>query len=315
MSGQQNGRPRLSDPPVGVLVMAYGGPSSLDEIPGYLADIRAGRPTPRRVVQEITEHYRAIGGKSPILDMSRKQAAALETKLGPGFLCRVGMRHWSPWIEEAVGGMAEEGIRKAVGIVLAPQYSRMNTERYFSKVRDGCRLYRASIDFTYVKSYHDSPNLIEALARRVEDGLSKWPASEREKVHLVFSAHSLPARIMRDGDPYDAQLRETAQLVAGRAGLPPERWSWSYQSAGKSPEPWLGPQLEDHIPALAERGVRDIICVPVGFVADHVEISYDIDIEARAAAERAGVRLERPAALNDDPLFIEALADAVRAAL
>ncbi|MGO9412335.1 MAG: ferrochelatase [Spirochaetia bacterium] len=309
------GGPGSSDPPIGVLLMTYGGPSSLEEIPGYLADIRSGRPTPRHVVEEITEHYRAIGGKSPILDMSRRQAAALEERLGPGFRCRVGMRHWSPWIEEAVCMMEEDGIRRAVGIVLAPHYSRMNTERYFSKVEDGRRLYRASMEFTYVKSYHDSPGLIEALARRVEEGVSRWPASEREKVHVVFSAHSLPARVMADGDPYDAQLRQTAALVAARAGLPAERWSWSYQSAGKSPEPWLGPQLEDHIPALAERGIRDVVCVPVGFVADHVEILYDIDIEAKAAAQKAGVRLERPPALNDDPLFIDALAAAVKAAL
>jgi len=294
--------------------MAYGGPASLGEIPGYLADIRAGRPTPGAVLEEITEHYKRIGGSSPILEISRRQAAALETKLGPGFRCRVGMRHWSPWIEETVGQMDEEGIRRAVGVVLAPHYSRMNTERYFNKVEDGRRIYQAEIRFTYVKSYHDSPSLIEALARRVEIGLERWPASEREKVHVVFSAHSLPARIMKEGDPYDTQLHETASLVARRAKLPEGRWSWSYQSAGKSPEPWLGPQLEDHIPALAKRGIRDIVCVPVGFVSDHVEILYDIDIEAQAAARKAGVRLERPPALNDDPLFIDALADAVRAA-
>jgi len=211
--------------------------------------------------------------------------------------------------------MEDAGIRRAIGIVLAPHYSRMNTERYFSKVEEGRRLYRAAIEFTYVKSYHDSPSLIEALARRVEEGLGRWPAEDRARVHVVFSAHSLPARILREGDPYDAQLRETAALVAKRAGLPDDRWSWSYQSAGKSPEPWLGPQLEDHIPALAQRGIRDVVCVPVGFVADHVEILYDIDIEAKLAAEKAGVRLERPPALNADPLFIEALAQAVRAAL
>ncbi len=305
-----------SQPRTGVLLMAYGGPSRLEEIPGYLADIRSGRPTPRSVVDEITEHYSQIGGRSPILDMSLRQAAALEAALGPErFFCRVGMRHWSPWIEEVVGEMEEEGIRRAVGVVLAPHYSRMNTERYFSKVEDGRRLYRAAIEFAYVKRNHDSPALIEALARRVETGLGRWPQGERGKVHVVFSAHSLPARTLREGDPYDAQVRETAARVAKRAGLADERWSWSYQSAGKSPEPWLGPQLEDHIPALAQRGIRDIVSVPVGFVADHVEVLYDIDIEAKAAAEKAGVRLERPPALNDDPLFIQALADAVRAAL
>ena len=223
------------------------------------------------------------------------------------------MRHWSPWIEEAVGRMADEGIERAVGIVLAPHYSRMNTERYFRKVEEGLRLFRAPIDFVFVKGYHDARGLIEALAGRVQDGLGRWPPEDRGRVHVVFSAHSLPTRILKEGDPYDSQLRETARLVAERAGLGSQSWSWSYQSAGKSPEPWLGPQLEEHIPALASQGIRDIVSVPVGFVSDHVEILYDIDVEAQAAARKAGVRLERPPALNDDPLFIEALADAVRA--
>ena len=299
---------------IGVLVMAYGGPASLEEIPGYLADIRSGRPTPRRVIEEITAHYRGIGGRSPILDISRRQAEALEIRLGRDeFRCSVGMRHWSPWIEDVVGRMAGDGIERAVGIVLAPHYSRMSTERYFRKVEEGLRLFRAPIDFVFVKGYHDAPGLIEALARRVEDGLGRWPPGTRGRVHVVFSAHSLPTRILKEGDPYDSQLRETARLVAERAGLAPESWSWSYQSAGKSPEPWLGPQLEEHIPALASRGVRDIVSVPVGFVSDHVEILYDIDVEAQAAARKAGVRLERPPTLNDDPLFIDALAGAVRA--
>ncbi|MGA2765556.1 MAG: ferrochelatase [Spirochaetia bacterium] len=305
----------IAESAIGVLVMAYGGPSSLEEIPGYLADIRDGRPTPRSVVEEITAHYRLIGGRSPILDISRRQVACLQERLGSGFRCAAGMRHWFPWIEEAVGEMEEQGIRRAVGIILAPHYSRLNSERYFSRVEDGRRIHRSGIEFSFVKGYHDSPHLIEALAGRVEEGLACWPAEERPKVHVVFSAHSLPARILREGDPYDAQLHETAALVARRAGLSDGGWSWSYQSAGKSPEPWLGPQLEDHIPALAGRGIRDIVCVPVGFVSDHVEILYDIDIEARAAAEKAGVRLERPRALNDDPLFIEALSDAVKRAV
>jgi len=307
--------PWCSKLPIGVLVMAYGGPSCLDDIPGYLADIRTGRPTPRAVIEEITDHYRCIGGKSSILEISMRQAASLQDKLGADFQCWVGMRHWSPWIEEVVGEMAEQGVRKAVGVVLAPHYSRMNTERYFGRIKEGLKMYRAAIEFAYVKSYHDSPSLIEALGRRVEAGMSQWPALERGKVHVVFSAHSLPARIMRDGDPYDAQLRSTASLVARRAGLPPERWSFSYQSAGKSPESWLGPQLVEYLPSLVERGIRDVVCVPVGFVADHVEILYDIDIEAKAAAEKAGIRMERPAALNDDPLFIDTLAGAIRAAL
>jgi ferrochelatase len=147
----------------------------------------------------------------------------------------------------------------------------------------------------------------------VAEGLSRWPEGERDGVHVVFSAHSLPERVLAGGDPYDAQCRETARLVAERAGVPEERWSWSYQSAGRTPEPWAGPDLGDHLEALASRGVRDVVAVPVGFVSDHVEILFDVDIRARAAAAHVGIRLERPPALNDDPVFIEALAGIVEA--
>ncbi|MGO9310428.1 MAG: ferrochelatase [Spirochaetia bacterium] len=300
--------------PVGVLLMAYGGPDTLEDVPGYLADIRRGRPTPRAIVEEIADHYRQIGGGSPLRARSLGQRAALSARLDPAvFRCYLGMRHWSPWIEEVVGAMAEDGITRAVGIVLAPHYSSMNTERYFRKIEAGQELYRTSIEFALVKSYHDSPALLDALARRVIEGIGRWPAEERAETHVVFCAHSLPSRVIAEGDPYDAQVRETARQCALRAGLPPERWSWSYISAGKSPEPWLGPDLPDALTELSRRGVRSVVCVPVGFVADHVEVLYDVDIEARRRAEALGMRLERPPSLNDDPLFIEALANAVAA--
>jgi protoporphyrin/coproporphyrin ferrochelatase len=294
---------------IGVLIMAYGGPNSLEEIPGYLADIRSGRPTSPAVLEEITHNYRRIGGKSPLLEISQQQVAAVAERLDPArFRCYLGMRHWAPWIEEVVGQMIEDGIRQAVSLVLAPHYSKLSVAKYQEKIRDGLAMVRGHIDFHHVDSYHDAPGLIEAFANRVDEALGRWPEAERDSVHVVFSAHSLPVRILKMGDPYDSQLRETARLVAEKAGLPPERWSWSYQSAGRSPEPWLGPQLEEHIPKLAAQGITNVVSVPVGFVSDHVEILFDIDIEAQAVANEYGVRLERPPALNTDPLFIETLA-------
>ena len=292
--------------------MAYGGPASLEEIPGYLADIRSARPTPRHVLEEITESYRAIGGRSPLLEVTRKQVDAIEARLGEGYRCYLGMRHWAPWIEEVVGQMIEDGVTHAVSLVLAPHFSAMSVARYQQKVADGLELYRGRIDFEHVPSYHDAPGLIEAFAARVTDGLWRWPVAERERVHVVFSAHSLPERILSAGDPYGVQCLQTARLVAGRAGLPVERWSWSYQSAGRTPELWAGPDLGEHLDALAARGVRDVVSVPVGFVSDHVEILFDIDQRAHAIADGLGMRLERPPALNDDPVFVEALAELVR---
>jgi protoporphyrin/coproporphyrin ferrochelatase len=296
----------------GVLVMAYGGPDSLEEIPGYLADIRAGRTTPTAIVEEITANYRAIGGRSPLLEISRRQLDALADELGDGYRCYLGMRHWSPWIEEAVGKMVEDGITRAVGLVLAPQFSALSVARYQQRVADGLDLYRGRIEFEQVPSYHDAPGVIEALAARVSEGLSRWPEAERDRVHVVFTAHSLPERVLANGDPYGAQCLETARLVAARAGLADDRWSWSYQSAGRTPEPWAGPDLGEHLTELAARGRREVVVVPVGFVSDHVELLFDVDVKARAVADELGMRLERPPALNDDPVFIEALAELVR---
>ena len=292
--------------------MAYGGPASLDELPGYLADIRSGRTTSRDVLEEVTESYRAIGGRSPLLDATRVQVDAVARQLGDGFRCYLGMRHWSPWIEEVVGEMLEDGVTHAVGLVLAPQFSAMSVARYEQKIADGLELYRGRMELGHVRSYHDHPGLIDAFAGRVAEGLARWPEEERDRVHVVFSAHSLPERVLAGGDPYDAQCRETARLVGERAGLPPERWSWSYQSAGRTPEPWAGPDLGEHLEELAERGVRDVVSVPVGFVSDHVELLFDVDVRAQGVAKRIGVRLERPPALNDDPRFIAALAEIVR---
>jgi ferrochelatase len=298
--------------PIGVLIMAYGGPENLDEIPGYLADIRSGRVTTTAVLAEITNNYRQIGGKSPLLAFTRAQAEAIGSHLDPAkFKVYLGMRHWSPWIEDAIRDMLDDGLTQAVSLVMAPHFSQLSIARYQAKIETALEMYRGQIAFAHIDSYHDVPGLIGPLTERVRDGLSRWPDTEREKVHVVFSAHSLPTRIIKMGDPYDSQLRETARLVAERAGLGDEQWSWSYQSAGRSPEPWLGPQIEEYIPELAAKGIKNIVSIPVGFVCDHVEILFDIDIEAQAAAKEHGVRLERPPALNTDPVFMKQLADIV----
>jgi protoporphyrin/coproporphyrin ferrochelatase len=299
--------------PLGVLLMAYGGPNSLDEIPGYLADIRSGRPTPARIVEEIRNNYSQIGGKSPLFEITQRQVAAVQAQFNPEhFRFYLGMRHWFPWIEDTVREMLRDGITHAISIVLAPHYSQLSIARYQAKIATGLEMHRGRIEFAHIESYHDSPGLIQMLANRVEEGLSRWPVESRPDVHVVFSAHSLPVRITKTGDPYADQLLETARLVAEKACLGNEQWSWSYQSAGRSPEPWLGPQLPEHLEALAEKGIRDVVSVPVGFVSDHVEILYDIDIQAQQTAQALGIRLERPPALNEDPIFIMDIAQIIQ---
>lgn len=300
--------------PIGILFMAYGGPEGLDEMAGYLADIRAGRVTSSAILEEITNNYRQIGGKSPLPEFTALQVnatmKALENLETP-IKAYVGMRHWSPWIEDAVREMLDDGIEKAVAIVLAPHYSSMSVEKYQKKIKAALKMNHGHIDFSFINEYHTEPGYITALADRVRAGINTWSEDERDDVHVILSAHSLPVRIEREGDPYSKQLLESAALVAKQAGLNDEQWSWSYQSAGRSPEPWLGPQLDEHMNDLAARGIKKMVSVPVGFVSDHVEILFDIDIAAQEVAEELGVTLVRPPALNDDPLFIGTLASVI----
>jgi ferrochelatase len=207
--------------------------------------------------------------------------------------------------------MLDDGVERAVSLVLAPHYSRESIAKYQGRIASGEEVHRGRLEWRHIESYHTHPKLIEALAHRVRDGLGRWPEAQRSGVHVVFSAHALPARILKEGDPYQDQLWETAGLVATRTALADGQWSWAYQSAGRTPEPWLGPRYEDHLEALAIQGKQNLVAVPVGFVSDHVEILFDLDIQAQKKAQSLGIRLERPAALNDDPLFIDCLADEV----
>ena len=281
--------------------MAYGGPASLEEIPGYLADIRSGRPTPREVLDEITENYRAIGGRSPLLEATQHQVDALAARLGDGLpllprdaalgaVDRGGRRR------DARGRHRARGRPRPRAALQRACPSPVTSRR--SPTASTCTA--GAIDVEHVRELpRRTRDSSTRSPRACEEGLSRWAEDERGGVHVVFSAHSLPLRVIASGDPYDEQCRETARLVAERAGLPDERWSWSYQSAGRTPEPWAGPDLGDHLAELAARGVRDVVPFPVGFVSDHVEILFDIDVRARAIADaarhppRAPARAER----------------------
>jgi ferrochelatase len=304
-------------PPIGILLMAYGGPNSLDDIEPYLLDIRGGRPTSPELIAEIKERYALIGGRSPLLEITQAQAAALEAHLNREgdlrFRAYVGMRHWQPRIKEAVAQMADDRIEQAVAIVMAPHSSGMSTGAYFQRLDEAIHDLGVDMSVTRIESWHDHPGLIAALAERATDALERFAGNGDDSLpKVIFSAHSLPARILDRGDPYDAQLRETAALLAERLNLPSDRWLFCYQSAGQSPEPWLGPPIEDVILELAQAGERRLLVVPIGFVCDHVEVLYDIDIESRQLAEAHGARLERSESLNTSPTFIAALVDLIK---
>jgi ferrochelatase len=278
-----------------VILMAYGSPATAEDVPAYLADIREGRPVSPEAVEELTERYRRIGGRSPLDEITEAQRAGLERELGlPVF---VGMKHWRPRIAEAVEAALSGGADTLVGLVLAPHYSRLSIGGYRERLEDALQE-RAKLVF--VESWHDHSPFLDVLVSRVRgfDG------------HVVFTAHSLPERILRDGDPYRDQLLETSRLVAERAGL--ADWSFAFQSASATGEPWLGPDILEELDRAAANGVRRVRVCPVGFVSDHLEILWDLDIEARERAAELALELDRIESLNDDPAFLRALEEVVQ---
>jgi protoporphyrin/coproporphyrin ferrochelatase len=280
-----------------VVLMAYGSPTTAEDVRPYLEDVRGGRPVSDEAVAELAERYRRIGGRSPLDDVTEAQRAALERELAiPVF---VGMKHWRPRISDAVGAALAGGATRLVGVVLAPHYSRLSIGGYRERLEEALA---DRAELVLVESWHDEPAFLDVLAERVR-GTDAW---------VVFTAHSLPERILAEGDPYRDQLLETARLVAERAGL--ERWSFAFQSASPTGEPWLGPDVLEELERLKVAGVDSVLGAPVGFVSDHLEILWDLDVEARERAAELGLDWARTASLNDDPAFISALVGLVRKA-
>ena len=280
-----------------VVLMAYGSPGRLEDVPAYYADIRGGRPVRPELVEELVERYRRLGVEdgSPLNAITEETRAALADELGlPVY---TGMKHWTPRIADAAERALAGGARNIVGLVLAPHYSRLSIGGYRRQLEDALA---GRADLAFVDSWHDDPAFVELLAGRVR----------RTTAHVVFTAHSLPARILDEDDPYQDQLLESSSLIAQRAAL--REWSFSYQSESRTGEPWLGPDILDHLADLERRGVRDVLVCPVGFVSDHLEIRWDLDVEARERARELGMTLARIDMPNAAPEFVRALAGIAR---
>jgi ferrochelatase len=287
-----------------VILMAYGSPDRLSDVPAYYADIRGGRPVRQELLDDLVARYRALGiddsdDPSLLNSITEETRAALQRELGiPVF---TGMRHWNPRIATAVDNAIDLGHDALVGLVLAPHWSSLSIAKYeaqFDAAADG------RVETRFVREWGTEPRFVELLARRCREGL-------QDGGHVVFTAHSLPARIIEAGDPYRDSLLETSRLVADTAGLG-DSWSFSFQSESPTGEPWLGPDILDHLTDLTERGVSGVLVCPVGFVSDHLEIRWDLDVEARDRAAELGLAFARIEMPNAEPDLVEALAGIVR---
>jgi ferrochelatase len=281
-----------------VVLMAYGSPERLEDVAPYYADIRGGRPVTPELLEDLRGRYRRVGieDSNPLNEITELTRAALEAELG--IPVHAGMKHWTPRIADAAEAALAGGAERIVGLVLAPHYSRLSIGSYRQQFEEAVA---GRAELAFVESWHTEPGFVELLARRVET---------RRASHVVFTAHSLPAHILEEGDPYEDQLLETSRAIAQRAAL--SDWSFSYQSESPTGEPWLQPDILDHLAALHGQGVDDVLLCPVGFVADHLEIRWDLDVEAQERADELGMRLGRVEMPNADAAFVRVLAGIVR---
>ncbi len=299
--------------------MAYGTPNSLDEIEPYYTDIRGGRKPSPENLRELVARYERIGGRTPLLDITREQARALQAQLGDDYRVYIGMKHWHPYIAQAVDEIAHGGSTRVIALALAPHYSRFSIDGYIQRVRDAIAKSGASLEVTYVESWNDHPLFLKSVAERMEAARANFSARDWSGIEVIFSAHSLPERILQSNDPYPQELRETCEGVAALINLP--HWRFAYQSAGRTGEKWLGPDILDTLDEIAKnkpcegsepsQGCR-VLIAPIGFVADHLEVLYDIDVECAERAQSLGIEMHRIDSPNASPAFIAALADIVR---
>lgn len=296
--------------PIAILLMALGGPDKLEDVEPYLLDVRGGRPTPPELVEEIRERYRLTGGKSPAPGITREVARKLEQRLnGPGgerVRCYVGFRHWRPYIKDAYAELLDDRPERLIGLCMAPQFSSLSVGAYVKKVEEARAELGGEFPVTYVQSWHRHPGLITALADNVAAGLRKFPAEIRGRVPILFTAHSLPERILAMNDPYPDEVRGTMEAVCQRLGAVVSRFA--FQSQGRSNETWLGPTVEAMLEALRQEGHRQVLIAPIGFLSDHLEVLYDVDIEFKQLAASKGMGLERIPMLNATPPLIDTLA-------
>jgi ferrochelatase len=291
---------------IGVLVMAYGGPNNLDEVEPYLLDVRGYRPTAPEIIHEVRERYKLIGGRSPILQQTQAQADALQAALDDNvFKTFVGMRHWHPYLKDTLAQMQAQGIDRAVGLVMAPHYSRLSIGAYYKKVEEA----HSPIEIARIERWHLLPGYLAATAERVRVALQRFPAEVRANVPIIFSAHSLPERILSWNDPYPDELRATVAAVMERFG--PHPHEFAFQSAAISNEPWLGPDVGAALDRLAAEGQKHALIAPIGFVVEHVEILYDIDIVYQQQAQKLGLHLERIEMLGNAPAVMNGLAELI----
>jgi len=293
----------------GVLLLAHGAPDQLEDIPEFLRNVREGRPLPEVAVKEIVRRYSLIGGGSPLLRLTTLQAEALAAMIAQP-VC-VGMRNWKPFIREAVRRLSKENVQRVVAVCLAPQNSRTSIGLYRKYLLDAIAQARTGWVLDFVESWHDHPGLIEAFRDRVETALLAAREEAGGPVPVIFTAHSVPERTIAEGDPYERQVQETAALVAKAAGV--SEYRLAFQSQGMTAERWIGPTVESQIDEVADAGGTNVLLVPIGFVSDHVEILYDIDILFRDYGKVRGVGVRRSESLNDSPKFIAALASLVAA--
>ena len=293
----------------GVLLMAHGTPASAAEIAPFYTRIRRGRPPEQAQLAELESRYRAIGGVSPLAERTRAQVdavrAALDARAPGRYLVEFGAKHTDPLIEEAAGKLAIAGLEQVIGLVLTPHASSMGSQEYLDRAATAL----ASTRFVPVGAWYAEPDFVALLAARVRAALDAQPGRST----VIFTAHSLPERVRQEGDTYPEQMAESARLVAGAAGL--RHWGVAWQSAGRTPEPWLGPDVRDEVRRLADEGGTDAVVVcPIGFVSDHLEVLYDLDVELAAVAVECGLGYGRTVSLNDDPVFVRVLADVITAA-